>query len=108
MKSKLKEIFGLSSVILLAVLLCVLFFIPVSREKTEFEDISVNHKVNTYEITIKRIDKTITISDKDIKTIYVNGYVSKSGRKAYLEQTETKHIIGTNIKYTLVIVEGIS
>ena len=108
MKSKLKEVFSCSSILLAIVIVCALFFIPVSREKTEFEDISVNHKVNTYEITIKRIDKTITVSDKDIKTIYVNGYVSKSGRKAYLEQTETKHIIGTNIKYTLVIVEGIS
>ena len=103
-----KKIYTIVSIVLLCALLSfILFFMPISREIKEHEDISIQVKNNGYEVKIKRFNDIVTIGYNDIQIQYVNGYVSKSGRKAHLEEYTIKTITGYRKSYKLIITETI-
>ena len=98
--------------IVLIVLFCallsfILFFMPISREIKKHEDISIQAQNNGYEVKIKQFNDIVTIGHNDIQIQYVNGYVSKNGRKAHLEEHTIKTITGYRKSYKLIITETI-
>lgn len=98
---------GVLIVLFCALLSFMLFFMPISRETKKHEDISIQHKNNGYEVKIKPFNDIVTIRHNDIQIQYVNGYVSKSGRKAHLEEYTIKTITGYRKIYKLIITETI-
>lgn len=109
---KNKKIYtGVLIVLFCAVLSFMLFFTPITRGTKKYEDISINHYDNGYriihEVKIKPSNEIVKIKSNDIEIQYVNGYVSKNGRKAHLEEYTIKTIVGYRKSYKLIITESI-
>ena len=105
---KSKKIYTMVLIVLLCALISfILFFMPISRETKKHEEISIQYENNGYEIKIKPFNDIIKIGYNDIQIQYVNGYVSKSGRKAHLEEYTIKTITGYRKNYKLIITETI-